>query len=113
MTTTIAAAGAELASRLRSQLTATTGVRWTVTGPYVNGDRVLYDREPHTSRWRITVYIDGSVDLAVRTAADAMEPAGILRQPLASVERIAALVAAGVDTTALLAERFQIGGWSR
>jgi hypothetical protein len=107
------AAGAELASQLRTQLAATTGVRWTVTGPYVNGDRVLYDREPHTSRWRITVYLDGSVDLAVRTAADDMEPAGILRRPLASAERIAALVASGVDSAALLAERFQIGGWSR
>ena len=105
--------GADLASRLRSRLASTTGASWTVAGPYINGDRVLYDREPATSRWRITVYCDGSVDLAVRTTPDNLEPAAILRAPLASVDRITALVTAGVDSGTLLAERFQVGGWSR
>jgi hypothetical protein len=113
MRTTIAATAADLASQLRSRLASTTGVSWTVAGPYINGDRVLYDGEPATSRWRITVYCDGSVDLAVRTTPDSMEPGAILRAPLASVDRIAALVTAGVDSGALLAERFQVGGWLR
>jgi hypothetical protein len=106
--TSLALHAAEVATRLRRNLESQTGGMWTVTGPYLEGQRVLRD---NAGRYKLTVAADGDVSIDVRDRHGKYVPAGYLRpvvDPTVGAV-LATEVYAPVATTpygAALAERY-------